>query len=47
LPDWIPGAKTLSRAEKNCRSAPLTGAGIVSVSQWKTKPASSDFSCHT
>lgn len=45
LPDWIPGAKTLSQAKKNCRLAPLTGGGRVSVTQWKTKPANSDFSC--
>ena len=45
LPDWIPGAKTLAQAEKNCRLAPLTRGGTVTVTQWKTKPANSDFSC--
>lgn len=45
LPDWIPGARTLSRAKANCRSAPLTGGGIVTVTQWTTAPADSDFSC--
>ena len=45
LPDWIPGAKTLAQAEKNCRLTPLTGGGAVTVTQWKTKPANSDFSC--
>ena len=45
LPDWIPGAKTLSQAEKNCRAAPLTGGGTISVTQWKTSPTSSDLSC--
>jgi hypothetical protein len=45
LPDWIPGAKTLAQAKKNCRLAPLTGGGTVTVTQWKTKPANSDFSC--
>jgi hypothetical protein len=45
LPDWIPGAKTLAQARKNCRLAPLTGGGAVTVTQWKTKPANSDFSC--
>ena len=47
LPDWIPGAKTLSQARKNCRLAPLTGGGVVTVTQWKTKPANSDFSCRS
>jgi hypothetical protein len=45
LPDWIPGAKTLAQAKKNCRMAPLTAGGKVTVTQWKTKPANSDFSC--
>jgi hypothetical protein len=45
LPDWIPGAKTRAQAKKNCRLAPLTGGGTVTVTQWKTKPANSDFSC--
>jgi hypothetical protein len=44
-PDWIPGATTLAQAKKNCRLAPLTGGGTVTVTQWKTKPANSDFSC--
>jgi hypothetical protein len=25
--------------------APLTGGGTVILTQWKTKPANSDFSC--
>jgi len=45
LPDWIPGAKTLAQAQKNCRLAPLTRGGAVTVTQWKTKPANSDFAC--
>jgi hypothetical protein len=47
LPDWIPGAKTLSNAQKNCRLAPLTSGGTVMVTQWTTKTPSgnSDFSC--
>ena len=45
LPDWIPGAKTLAQARKNCRLAPLTGGGAVTVTQWKTQPANSDLSC--
>jgi hypothetical protein len=45
LADWIPGAKKLSQAKANCRSAPLTGGGIVTVSQWTVSSANSDFSC--
>jgi hypothetical protein len=45
LPDWIPGANTLAQARKNCRLAPLTGGGTVTLAQWKTKPANSDYSC--
>jgi hypothetical protein len=47
LPDWIPGAKTLAQAKKNCRLAPLTGGGTISVTQWKTSPTSSDLSCRS
>jgi hypothetical protein len=45
LPNWIPGARTLSQARTNCGSAPLTGGGIVTVTQWTTWSANNDFSC--
>ena len=45
LPEWRPGAKTLAQAKKNCRLAPLTGGGKVTVTQWVTRPANGDFSC--
>jgi hypothetical protein len=45
LKDWIPGARTLSQAKANCGSAPLTGGGQVTVTQWTTSPADSDYSC--
>jgi hypothetical protein len=45
LPDWIPGAKTLSRAKKNCGLAPLTGGGTVTVTQWAAPSTNRDFSC--
>jgi hypothetical protein len=45
LPDWIPGAKTLSQAKKNCRAAPLTAGGAITVTQLKASPTSSDLSC--
>ena len=44
-PDWRPGAKTLAQAKKYCHLAPLTGGGTVTVTQWKTSSANSDFSC--
>ena len=44
LKNWIPGAGTLSQAKTNCSSAPLTGGGLVAVTQWITSPADSDFS---
>ena len=46
-PDWIPGAKTLSQAKKNCHEAPLTSGGAITVTQWKTSPTSSDLSCRS
>jgi hypothetical protein len=45
LTNWIPGARTLSQAKTNCSSAPLTGGGIITITQWTTSPANSDFSC--
>ena len=45
LPDWIPGATTLSRAKKNCGLAPLDGGGTVTVVQWTTKPVNRDLAC--
>jgi hypothetical protein len=45
LPDWIPGAKTLAQAKKNCRLTPLTAGGTVSVAQWATPPTNTDLSC--
>jgi len=47
LPDWIPGATTLSRAKKNCALAPLTRGGTITVVQWSTKPTNRDLSCRS
>ena len=44
LPDWIPGAKTLAQAKKNCKLAPLTKGGTVTVTQWRGT-VNSDLSC--
>jgi len=45
LADWIPGARTLAQAKANCRLVPLTGRGIVSVTQWAASKTDHDFSC--
>jgi hypothetical protein len=43
IPDWIPGAKTLSRAKSNCGLASFTG-GRIAVTQWAGHP-DSDYAC--
>ncbi len=45
LADWVPGARTLAQAKANCHLAPLTGRGIVSVTQWTASKTNHDFSC--
>jgi hypothetical protein len=45
LADWIPGARTLAQAQANCRSAPLTGRGVVTLTQWEKSKIDHDFSC--
>lgn len=43
IPDWIPGAKTLTAAKKNCGLASFTG-GKVTVTQWAGRP-DNDYAC--
>lgn len=43
IPDWIPGAKTLTRAKANCGLAPFTG-GRITVTQWSGRP-DNDHAC--
>ena len=45
LADWIPGARTLAQAKANCRLAPLTGRGIVTVTQLTASKTDHDVSC--
>jgi hypothetical protein len=45
LPDWIPGAGTLAKARANCHLPPLTGRGVVAVTQWTAGKTSHDVSC--
>ena len=43
LPDWIPGARTLSGAPSNCSVAGFTGT--VMVTQWFGHPYDGDYAC--
>ena len=43
IPDWIPGASSLSGAEANCALPPFTG-GSVTVTQW-TGTVDNDYAC--
>jgi hypothetical protein len=42
-PDWIPGARSLSGAQANCRLPSFTG-GRVAVTQWTGRP-DHDYAC--
>ncbi len=44
LPDWIPGARTLSGAQANCSLVSFTG-GRVLMTQWFGKPFDGDYAC--
>jgi hypothetical protein len=44
LPDWIPGARTLSGAQANCSLSGFTTAKPT-VTQWFAKPYDGDFVC--
>ena len=43
LPDWIPGARTLSAAQSNCSLKGFTG--VVTITQWFAKPYDADYAC--
>jgi len=44
LPDWIPGASTLTQAQVNCGLGSFT-VGSVAVTQWFGSPYDGDWSC--
>jgi hypothetical protein len=44
IPDWIPGAGTLSGAKANCTLAAFTG-GRVTVTQWFGHRLDGDYAC--
>ena len=43
IPNWIPGARTLSGAKSNCSQTSFTG-GTVSITQWASHP-DGDYAC--
>jgi hypothetical protein len=43
MPNWIPGAKTLSGAKSNCRLASFTSGRVV-IAQWTGTP-DHDYAC--
>lgn len=44
IPDWIPGARTLSGAQSNCKLASFTD-GPVLLTQWTSSGLDSDYAC--
>ena len=44
MPDWIPGARTLSAATSNCKLSSFTG-GRVTLTQWVAKATDYDHAC--
>ncbi|HUY54195.1 MAG TPA: hypothetical protein VMV23_03440, partial [Candidatus Nanopelagicaceae bacterium] len=44
LPDWIPGASSLTGAQTSC-SLPTFTSGKVAVTQWFGSPYDGDWSC--
>jgi hypothetical protein len=45
LPEWRPGANTLSKARGNCSLAPFEGNGIVEITQYVANNVDYDYSC--
>ena len=44
IPEWLPGARTLSGATAACSQTPFTG-GQITLTQWFSRPFDSDFAC--
>ncbi len=44
MPDWIPGARSLSGAQANC-ALPSFTAGTVALTQWVAKGTDYDHAC--
>lgn len=45
LPEWRPGARTLSKAVSNCNLAPFEGDGQVEITQYVANNLDYDHSC--
>jgi hypothetical protein len=45
LPNWVPGATTLTGAQANCTHATLLGNGYVSITQYVSHNLDYDYSC--
>lgn len=45
LPEWRPGARTLSKAKSNCGLAPFEGDGTVEVTQYVSTNLDYDYAC--
>jgi hypothetical protein len=46
LPEWRPGARTLSKARANCSLAPFEGNGAIEITQYVATNLDYDYSCH-
>ncbi len=44
IPNWIPGARTLSGAKSNCSQVSFTGAASIALTQWASHP-DGDYAC--
>jgi len=44
IPNWIPGARTLSGAKSNCSQTSFTGAASIALTQWVAHP-DGDYAC--
>lgn len=45
LPEWRPGAKTLTKARSNCSLAPFEGDGPIVLTQYVSTNLDYDYSC--
>jgi len=45
IPVWLPGASTGAQAQANCAVQPSFTGGAVTVTQWTSTPADSDYAC--
>jgi hypothetical protein len=45
LPNWLPGARSLSGAQSNCKLSPLTPGGQVVVTQYVSSQTDYDYAC--